>query len=405
MKSVVSLLLLFCFTNTSFLFSNDFPEWKWLNPLPQGNSLNDIFLLGDDVWMVGHTATIIKNNQQWTDLSIQHSVDGLGYQLNSVWFLDRETGYAVGHGGLLIKTKDGGKSWHRIPLETKEALFSIQFVSDNIGYIAGLMNNIYKTVDGGLTWTRLENDLPYYYSYLDMCWLDENRGWLGGESQVLIKTTDGGKTWEQLQSAIQGSFQSVFFVNDTLGWLAGGSAIYKTVDGGSTLELSYQWYDWDSFPEWNSLYFLNENHGWAAGGLIFEEGQILVTEDGGTTWEHQECHSPYMLSTIKFSDENNGFAVGDFGTILKTNNGGKSWDNLSQNILSDQINSIFFTDEYNGWAVAAYNIWTTNDGGQTWSISHNSEFTLLLIFIFQTEHTAGPLAQVAPLFFTPMTLE
>src|SRR5450759_2056041 len=81
-----------------------------------------------------------------------------------------------------------------------------------------------------------------------------------------------------------------------------------------------------------SLSFVNANTGWAAG----DGGTVLKTTDGGANWSAQipspnSCAgvTPYgngcNLKGISFIDANNGWAVGAFGTIWKTGNGGTNW--------------------------------------------------------------------------------
>ena len=71
----------------------------------------------------------------------------------------------------------------------------------------------------------------------------------------------------------------------------------------------------------NKIKFFNENIGWIVG----EEGQILKTSDGGVSWEIKHTASSVWFNDISFMDENTAMAVGNQNTILKTNNGGISW--------------------------------------------------------------------------------
>ena len=45
-------------------------------------------------------------------------------------------------------------------------------------------------------------------------------------------------------------------------------------------------------------------------------GTILVTRDGGQTWEAQDSGTAADLSAVAFSDASRGWAAGEAGTVL-----------------------------------------------------------------------------------------
>jgi photosystem II stability/assembly factor-like uncharacterized protein len=71
-----------------------------------------------------------------------------------------------------------------------------------------------------------------------------------------------------------------------------------------------------------SIFFINSNEGWAAG----YGPQIYHTTNGGTTWIQQSpgIPSPIPLTSIRFTDANNGWA-GAGEDIVRTTNGGARW--------------------------------------------------------------------------------
>jgi photosystem II stability/assembly factor-like uncharacterized protein len=73
------------------------------------------------------------------------------------------------------------------------------------------------------------------------------------------------------------------------------------------------------------------------------------------------------LYSSQFIDSNNGLIVGSCGTILRTNNGGKSW-NIQQSDTSEDLFSFHFFDTFNGLIVGGNGtILKTVDSGITWS--------------------------------------
>src|SRR6185436_13636274 len=62
-------------------------------------------------------------------------------------------------------------------------------------------------------------------------------------------------------------------------------------------------------------------HGWAVGTF----GAIISTIDGGLTWKPQTAHTTAHLFSVAFANTRTGIAVGSRGTLLMTNNGGADW--------------------------------------------------------------------------------
>src|SRR5439155_15687347 len=52
---------------------------------------------------------------------------------------------------------------------------------------------------------------------------------------------------------------------------------------------------------------------------------VLCSDDRGTSWKVARTGQPLPLNGVHFFDEQRGWAVGEFGTILATADGGKTW--------------------------------------------------------------------------------
>jgi photosystem II stability/assembly factor-like uncharacterized protein len=66
-----------------------------------------------------------------------------------------------------------------------------------------------------------------------------------------------------------------------------------------------------SFPE--------QNNGWFVGKF----GTIVCTTDGGKSWSLQKSGEKLHLYDVSFCDSSNGWAVGENGFIIHTMDGGK----------------------------------------------------------------------------------
>ena len=118
------------------------------------------------------------------------------------------------------------------------------------------------------------------------------------------------------------------------------------------------------------LSFVDSLTGWAAG----EAGTIIRTTDGGDSWEVQNSTVQTFIMDIFFVDENLGWAltlkdVFPFNSvILKTTNGGDEWTAANFPDSSKLIRTIFFFDSLNGFVGGSY-IAHTSDGGNSWTSS------------------------------------
>jgi len=112
------------------------------------------------------------------------------------------------------------------------------------------------------------------------------------------------------------------------------------------------------------IYFSDVSTGTAVG--IY--GTILRTTDGGKTWvEQNNGGNNSHLFDVAFINSDKGVVVGILGTILRTTDGGENWTSQTSGIVP-ALFSVAFADEKNGTAVGHTGIiLRTTDGGITWS--------------------------------------
>jgi len=118
------------------------------------------------------------------------------------------------------------------------------------------------------------------------------------------------------------------------------------------------------------------NHCWICGtyGMIYLSRYKIeiVSSSGGVLYNFycsinkQESGTSVNLTDIAFIDTTTGWCVGEKGTILKTTNGGKRWEQ-KQVAFSSDIRSVFFFSENLGWVTGDSGLVAkTTDGGNTW---------------------------------------
>ncbi|CAG0963163.1 Ycf48-like protein [Myxococcaceae bacterium] len=98
-------------------------------------------------------------------------------------------------------------------------------------------------------------------------------------------------------------------------------------------------------------------------------GSILRTDDGGNTWKERDSGTTKSLYSVSMADAKHGWAVGQLGTILRTDDGGDTWK-PQPNMKQEQGAHLFGVhaiDANNAWVVGEWGtrLFTSN-GGQTW---------------------------------------
>jgi photosystem II stability/assembly factor-like uncharacterized protein len=250
-------------------------------------------------------------------------------ELNSVFFTDMNTGYAVGFSdstgtGIVLKTIDAGTIWTSQPLGA-ERLTSVCFPSSDTGFVTSVNGSIMKTTDGGASW-QTQSTGAYNY-LLSVYFPDVNTGYaVGGYDSaaiskgIILKTIDGGVSWANQNSGTAIWIESVFFINPNTGYAVGQwGLILKTTNGGN------QWTQQSpgTSNTLTSVFFVNADTGYVVGQVNSGvNGTILKTTDGGAYWIHQNPGTTEWLYSVFFPNSDTGYAVGNSAIILKTEDGG-----------------------------------------------------------------------------------
>lgn len=329
--------------------------------------LNNGFVIGES-WdsIFNAHAVILKttdDGKNWTWPNFDY---GLA-ELNSLSFVDNKYSWIVGSNSILY-SGNYGDDWVNQESKISGNLKSIDFVNEKTGWAIGEEGIILKTTNGGENWEQSFIDRQMS----DVCFIDENIGWIVGSR--ILHTSDGGHNWNEQPAPWNfGQLFAVSFLDENLGWCAGWyEPILKTTDGGQnwTAITSGYYYLRDVF-------FLNKNFGWACGTVWIDDslqhshmyGNILRTSNGGESWDEYKTEEGDYLFSIHFIDTQEGWAVGKNdigGKVLKTINGGISW--TSKSLLQNTVLSVFFINEGAGWITDDYGkILYSVDGGENWS--------------------------------------
>jgi len=114
--------------------------------------------------------------------------------------------------------------------------------------------------------------------------------------------------------------------------------------------------------------------GWAI--AVGERGHVLISEDDGESWRQVEMPTRATLTGVHFRNRQQGWIVGHDATILRTRDGGRTWDRVYHDPEEESpLFDIWFMDDENGFAVGAYGLFLlTSDGGSTWTRGAVSDY-------------------------------
>ena len=207
-------------------------------------------------------------------------------RLRRVRFFTPQIGLAAGadtdtDGGAVYQTADGGRSWKKLGLSPDGEWLAADFANPDSGLVAGARGATARLLDRSLDGSRRPNigNRGLY----DLCLLNAQRGWMVGDGALILTTTNAGLVWEAPTNTPPVEIRNLF---DFRAVACRGS------------------------------------HVWVAG----EPGTLIWhSPDQGETWESQSTGQNAPITALHFADEETGVAVGAFGQILQTTDGGLTW--------------------------------------------------------------------------------
>jgi hypothetical protein len=269
-----------------------------------------------------------------------------------------------------------------------------------------------RTTDGGATWVDVSPpSIPGRTPINDQFFLDSTHAWVAETSSssaacvdhvVVFRTVDGGHTWQQaapisvrfaeatdyIWAPTTSSTNWFSFVDSQNGWLLVGSGPAAATELGGWPGFGQRWRVGDLYRTTNGgLLWTHVSAGpgaqvgcqvgagmsfsTATTGWIAADCGLLVSRDGGVTWDKQAVPIMPTLPPA-FFDEQNGVLFG-VGGLLVTSDGGATWTTRSLAGAS----FVDFVNASEGWAVrflgndemqAEFGLYNTSDGARTWTL-------------------------------------
>ena len=216
-----------------------------------------------------------------------------------------------------------------------------------------------------------------------------------GSAGTIGRTKDGGKTWKlstiNYQDTIQPHFRSIAKTSNALFVLSieNPALLYKI----SNDEHKIVYKESHEKVFYDAMTFIDDSTGIAIGDPIDGCTSIIMTKDGGNTWQKIDCSKLPKVSDgeASFAASNTNIAVVDHSIwvvtggakarVLKSSDKGETWNVFNTPILqgedSQGIYSVDFYDENHGIIMGGdytkptnniANKAITSDGGLTWTL-------------------------------------
>ena len=311
-----------------------------------------------------------------------HAPPGLSDEaaLYDVAFVSAKRGWAVGDAGTILRSEDGGVSWSADPSPIRAQWRSVHFGNLRLGWVVGGWQRFdgsagfgvaLSTRDYGETWKVLSRGRGG--------WLYDIRteklltGWMVGEGSPddppgVWHTRRGDREYAPLPGRRAPPLLDLAFASPEVGLAVGRRGRMVRFENGKSRpdgRLSYPgtWRAVDFGPGGAGCLvgagghvFVSNDAGanWAAASLRLPPdvagvlspmdvqcvtdshfvvvgrpcGYVLETRDAGATWRLRSTGQPLPLHAVHFRDAASGWAVGQFGVICRTRDGGKTWETV-----------------------------------------------------------------------------
>ncbi|MBK6835471.1 MAG: T9SS type A sorting domain-containing protein [Bacteroidetes bacterium] len=311
---IIAVIFCFCFGKANNAIAQQWgtpQSFGGVNPLVTVN-LNDVHFPSDSIgYIVGDNGTILATTDgglHWVS-----QISGTTSALKAVCFTNNTSGFACGANGTILKTSDGGTTWQSYPTGLSITLFTI-YNNGSFGMTGGNDGTVLKTIDSGSSWSTVATSFTAttVTSISFPISSNTNHLWVGTANQTVGYTLNGGTSWimaggppgpsAAIKSIHARSSNDVFRVVGT------------NVERGSSPSGMWNVEYLGNSNALNDIHFANQTsvYGHAVGAL----GTIIKTTNGGSSWNLETSNTTQFLRSVFMLSGVEGFAVGNNGTIL-----------------------------------------------------------------------------------------
>ena len=219
---------------------------------------------------------------------------------------------------------------------------------------------------GDITLLTHQVDTHTTYDLNNIAFVNDSLGYICGGSRytigMVIRTTDGGKTWSAADSVIPTALYTMTFFSAQEALMGGFYAtLAYTNDSARTFSIT----NLSPGVPISDLSFRNRQQGVAACGLGYRSGAVFNTINGGANWTLSYLDSLHSLMGSYYVDDTTVVVCG-YGTVLRSHDRGATYTVVREN--GDFYQDVDFVNG-TGYAVGYQGeVIKTTDRGATWQI-------------------------------------
>jgi photosystem II stability/assembly factor-like uncharacterized protein len=285
----------------------------------------------------------------WVDLSANIPWPNDSMDLYSVYFIGQEgwiSARSWGDTGFVFHTTDGGQTFET--QHTQYYAYSVHMVTRLEGYACGAFGRVYRTTDGGANWNTLGTitTTALCIDFPPGC----DTGYCCGYHGNIARVTPEGVT--RMTSGVVSNMASISFPNNPRrGNVCGESVILQLQRDTWTAGYTYP------FGTYNTICFVDSMTGWACG----DSGLIVHTDDNANFVPQATPESIGLFGSC-FVNSNCGWVVGGLGTIERTTDGGQHWRIEAPGMTDHFLTGVFAVDTGTAYVVGNRKVFLKYDG-------------------------------------------
>jgi photosystem II stability/assembly factor-like uncharacterized protein len=357
-------------------------SWSEMSPIPLpagiDTNVTDVAFAQQDAGVVSTSAGMYRTSDGGVSWQ---PVLTAALPLRSLWLAPNTVaGYAVGDGGTVLKSLDGGATWAPTPAHPPAGSLGLRSIAclDSLrcAVTTDLGDRVLSTANGGLSWSAAAF-VPG--SAAAVAVLSAIRTIAAGADGALSLSADGGATWGPLTAGLPGGFSHLCARAGSLGLAVGPhGTIARSADGGETWTYLTAPVDKDIVD----AYFRSRTTGFA----IDADGSLFRTTDGGQTWKRSPPVPLLFPQAVLALDRRHVLLIGSRG-IARSADGGVTFRRIRRRGVK---RAVLFDADYAGGRVFAYgprSLFVSGDGGRHWRERKLPDYRPLTVLDFTGART------------------
>ena len=281
--------------------------------VPTRAVLLDITGAGPRLVAVGERGLVILSDDQgrsWRQAQVPTSVS-----LTGVTFAGEQQGWAIGHAGIVLHTRDGGETWQKQFDGMTAARSALAAAAANAERLGANHEKAQLLLQDARYLVEDGPDKPF----LDLAFTDEQRGFIVGAYNLIFHTSDGGRNWEPWLDRVDNPrclhFYAIEIVGDTI-FLAGEQGLcLRSTDAGAHFQQLTTPYEGTYFT-----LAADTTGNLILGGL---RGNLFYSSDWGETFSAASVPVPVSFSAITRGRGTTLYFANQAGMILVSDDGGR----------------------------------------------------------------------------------